>query len=61
MYQNIKAVDLVNFNVCKGEILCLIGHNGAGKTTLLNMIAGITAPTTGDALICDKSITKEMQ
>lgn len=54
-------MDLVNFNVSKGEILCLIGHNGAGKTTLLNMIAGVTSPTTGDALICDNSITNEMQ
>lgn len=41
----------INLDVQRGEFISLIGHSGCGKSTLLNLIAGLTAPTTG-ALIC---------
>ena len=41
------AVNQVNFEVQKGEILGLIGPNGSGKTTTFNLIAGTLAPTAG--------------
>lgn len=37
----------INFNVDKGEFLCIVGPSGCGKTTLLRMIAGLDFPTTG--------------
>ncbi|MEM6362784.1 MAG: ABC transporter ATP-binding protein [Planctomycetota bacterium] len=39
-------VDL-NFNIRKGEFVCLIGHSGCGKSTLLNILAGLDRPTEG--------------
>jgi tungstate transport system ATP-binding protein len=46
-YGETTALDNVNLNVSKGEILSLLGPNGAGKTTLLRIMAGIENPTSG--------------
>jgi tungstate transport system ATP-binding protein len=46
-YGKTVALDKINLNVLKGEILSLLGPNGAGKTTLLRIMAGIENPTRG--------------
>jgi len=43
----IKAVDDVDFQMEKGEVLGVVGESGSGKTTLGNMIMGIYPPTAG--------------
>ena len=45
------AVDGIEFNANKGEIVGILGPNGAGKTTLLRMIAGIMNPSEGKVTI----------
>ena len=37
----------VNFDIKRGEKICIVGANGIGKTTLLKMIMDMTAPTDG--------------
>ena len=45
------AVRDVSFSVPDGGLLALLGPNGAGKTTTVRMLAGLLAPTTGDATV----------
>jgi len=42
-----KAVNNLNVEIKKGEMLGILGRNGAGKSTLLKMITGVVNPTSG--------------
>ena len=46
-FGGVVAVDNLNLEVGKGEIVAIIGHNGAGKTTAFNVITGVYQPTNG--------------
>ncbi|MBZ5702833.1 MAG: ATP-binding cassette domain-containing protein [Acidobacteriia bacterium] len=47
-YQTLKAVDHVNFEIARGEMVGYIGPNGAGKSTTIKMLTGILMPTSGE-------------
>jgi branched-chain amino acid transport system ATP-binding protein len=55
-FGGVTALDSVNLDVYKGEILALIGPNGAGKTTVFNVITGVYQATSGDIVFNGESI-----
>ncbi len=55
-FRGVTAVDHLTLSVEQGETFALLGVNGAGKTTALRMLACLTRPTAGDALLMGKSI-----
>jgi len=59
-YTHLCAVDQINFDIQKGEILGLLGPNGAGKTTTLRMLTGYLQPSSGSINIKGLSIDKHV-
>lgn len=55
-YKNIVAVDNLSLCIEEGELFSLLGVNGAGKSTTIKMLSCLTAPTSGDAYLFEKSI-----
>ncbi|MGP8214932.1 MAG: ATP-binding cassette domain-containing protein [Bacteroidia bacterium] len=58
-YGGYKAVDNINFQVNKGEVLGFLGPNGAGKSTTMKIITCYLAPSEGDVEVGGYSILKE--
>lgn len=50
-YKELYALNHVNFNVYKGEIVGIIGTNGSGKSTLLKIVSGALNPTSGQVSV----------
>jgi ABC-2 type transport system ATP-binding protein len=55
-FGSFTALSHASFVVRGGEIVALLGPNGAGKTTASRIIAGILAPTEGDAIVDGLSV-----
>ncbi len=45
--EKVVALDDINLEIGRGEVLCILGTSGSGKSTLLNMLAGLEKPTRG--------------
>ena len=54
----VVAVENIDLEVEKGEIVLIMGPSGSGKTTLLSMAGGLLKPSRGKILINDIEITK---
>ena len=57
-YKDVTAVDGLSLSIGEGELFSLLGINGAGKTTTIKMLSCLTLPTSGDAYLLGKSISK---
>ena len=58
-YNDFTAVKGISFDIQEGEIFSLLGPNGAGKTTTISVLSTLYTATSGDALICGHSVTKD--
>ncbi len=59
LYGEQKALDNVNIDICKGEIVGLLGPNGAGKSTLMKIITSFISPTEGSVLINGQDVSED--
>ena len=50
-YNEITAVNGINFNIEEGELVGYIGENGAGKSTTIKMLTGLLTPTSGKVVV----------
>jgi iron(III) transport system ATP-binding protein len=58
-YKKVTAVNHIELEVNKGELLTLLGPSGCGKTTTLRCIAGLEKPEEGDVIIDGKPMISE--
>ncbi len=58
-YGAIEAIRGAGLEVCKGEIVALLGANGAGKSSFLNAVMGLVPPAAGQVLLDGEDIVGE--
>jgi ABC-type sugar transport system ATPase subunit len=46
----VTALDGVNFQLSRGEVLGVIGDNGAGKSTMMKILSGLFVPSAGELI-----------
>jgi branched-chain amino acid transport system ATP-binding protein len=56
-YGRIKALNAIDLDIRRGELVALVGANGAGKTTLLRTISGVQPATQGRLAFLGEDIT----
>ena len=54
----VLALQGLDLNVERGEIMAVVGNSGSGKTTLLNMIGGLDRPSAGRLYVCGQDLFK---
>ena len=55
-YGDLTALDALDLELVPGDVFGFIGPNGAGKSTTMKIVAGLLAPTAGQAFVMGKSV-----
>ncbi|MEM7467097.1 MAG: ABC transporter ATP-binding protein [Pseudomonadota bacterium] len=55
-FGRLVAVDGIDLEVSRGEVLGFLGPNGAGKSTTMKMVTGFLAPTAGQISVCGHDV-----
>jgi nitrate/nitrite transport system ATP-binding protein len=55
--EDLIVFDNINFELNRGEFVCIIGHSGCGKTTILNVLAGLEQPSDGHVFMDGREVS----
>lgn len=55
-FPGVKALDKVDFTLCRGEVHALLGENGAGKSTLIKCLTGVHHMDAGTIMLDGRQI-----
>jgi ABC-2 type transport system ATP-binding protein len=58
-YNGLLALDRVDFEVRRGEIVGYLGPNGSGKTTTVNLVVGLLEPSAGSLSLNGRSLADD--
>ncbi len=53
----VSALDHINFSVCEGDFISVIGQSGSGKSTLMNILGCLDKPSEGEYLLDGISVS----
>ena len=56
-FGGVHALENINLEIRRGEVLGLLGDNGAGKTTLVKVMSGVHQPNDGE-IVCNGAVEK---
>jgi len=56
-FGGLTAVDNIDLDLAKGDLVSIIGPNGAGKTTLFNLVTGLDRPDAGEVRLDGQAVT----
>jgi putative ABC transport system ATP-binding protein len=54
--RQVVALEAVDLEIARGEMVSIVGPSGSGKSTLLNLIGGLDRPTSGEIRIDGQSV-----
>ena len=57
-YDTHVVLDAVSFTLAAGEHTAILGPSGCGKSTILRLLAGLEAPSAGQILCDEKSVSE---
>lgn len=57
VFGGVLALNRVNLEIARGDLLGIIGPNGSGKTTLVNLITGFVKPSSGHVVYNKQDIS----
>jgi len=60
-FGTLTAVDQLDIEVHRGEVVGLLGPNGAGKSTTIGMILGLVRPTAGTAEVMGRDVWRDRE